>query len=137
MTARAHRAAPLFVAALAVALAAGCAPGGPGGGGGSGGGGSPPGNAVTVLNAGSRGVDSIVVAADPPGTHALAGRHGYLAPQDSALVLLPAGTGDADVRVWRDGRVVADHVVYFGGRSWFELRVGDRDQLGRYRRTAR
>jgi hypothetical protein len=93
------------------------------------------GNAVLVLNAGSRGVDSIVVEADPPGTHALAGRHGYLAPLDSALVALPGGRGDADVRVWRDGRVIANHLAYFGGRSVFEVRVGDSAQAGRYRRT--
>lgn len=107
---------------------------GPGARGGDGGG-DPPGNAVIVLNAGSTGVDSIVIAADPPGTHALAGRHGYLAPLDSARVGLPRGAGDADVRVWRDGRVVANHLAYFGGRSLFELRVGDSAQAGRYRRT--
>ena len=101
------------------------------------GGAGPPGNGLSVLNAGTRGLDSIVVEADPPGTHGLAGRHGYLAPSDSALVRLPGGKGDADVRVWRDGRVVAEHVVYFGGRSWFEVRVGDSLELGRYRRTAR
>ena len=93
------------------------------------------GNAVIVLNTGTRGIDSVVVEADPPGTHALAGRHGYLAPMDSAVVALPGGAGDADVRVWRDGRVVADHLAYFGGRSLFEVRVGDGDDAGRYRRT--
>lgn len=93
------------------------------------------GNAVIVLNAGSTGVDSIVIEADPPGTHGLAARHGYLAPLDSALVVLPGGAGDADVRVWRDRRVVADHLAYFGGRSLFEVRVGDSAQAGRYRRT--
>jgi hypothetical protein len=40
------------------------------------------------------------------------------------------------VRVWRGGRTVANHAVYFGGQSIFELRVGDTDQLGRYRRTS-
>ena len=128
---RSARAIPLFVLAvvLGVAVVFGVF--------GRGERGAPRDNAVTVLNAGGRGLDSIVVEADPPGTHGLAGRHAYLAPQDSALVLLPAGTGDANVRVWRDGRVVADHVVYFGGRSWFEVRVGDSLELGRYRRTAR
>jgi hypothetical protein len=93
------------------------------------------GNGLVVINAGTTGVDSIVVEADPPGTHALAGRHGYLAPGDSARIALPDGRGDADVRVWRDGRVVADHLAWFGGRSLFEVRVGDAAQAGRYRRT--
>jgi hypothetical protein len=88
-----------------------------------------------VINAGSTGVDSIVVEADPPGTHGLAGRHGYLAPQDSVRIVLPAGTGDAAMRVWRDGRVAAEHLAYFGGRSVFEVRVGDGADAGRYRRT--
>ena len=118
MTARAAA-----TASLAFALAAaGCAPAGPG-------------NELVVLNAGSRGVDSIVVEPDPPGAHAIAARHGYLASQDSARIGLPGGQGDADVRVWRNGRVVADHVAYFGGRSEFEVRVGDSAEAGRYRRT--
>ena len=127
----------LGLASLAIGLALWVVfgPGGRGGGAGGGGGGDAPGNAVIVLNAGRTGVDSIVIAADPPGTHALAGRHGYLAPLDSARVALPRGTGDADVRVWRDGRVIANHLAYFGGRSVFELRVGDSAQAGRYRRT--
>ena len=107
---------------LVLVAAAGCAP-------------APPGNAIVVLNAGSRGVDSIVVAPDPPHAHGIAARHGYLAPSDSARVALPRGQGDVDVRVWRDGRVVADHVAYVGGQSVFEVRVGDTAQAGRYRRT--
>jgi hypothetical protein len=120
--ARAAAAASL-VPVLALALAAtGCTP-------------VAPGNALVVLNAGSRGIDSIVVEPDPPGAHAITARHGYLAPRDSARIGLPGGQGDADVRVWRDGRVVADHVAYFGGRSEFEVRVGDSAEAGRYRRT--
>lgn len=123
------RAVAASLAGLAVALAAGVALAPRGGERG------PRGNAVIVLNAGRFGVDSIVVEADPPGTHALSGRHGYLAPSDSALVSLPGDPGDADVRVWRDGRVIADHLAYFGGRSLFEVRVGDSAQAARYRRT--
>jgi hypothetical protein len=96
---------------------------------------APRGNAVVVVNAGATGVDSVVVAPDPPGTSALAGRLGYVAPSDSATLALPAATGDAEIRAWRDGRVVAAHVAYFGGRSWFEVRVGDSAQVGRYRRA--
>ena len=95
----------------------------------------PMGNAVTVVNAGSTGLDSIVIAADPPGDNALAGRIGYVAPSDSAQVTLPLAYGDADIRAYRDGQVVAAHVVAFGRRVWFELRVGDADELGRYRRV--
>jgi hypothetical protein len=96
---------------------------------------APRGNALTVVNAGTSGLDSVIVAADPPGANRLTGRIGYVAPADSAQLLLPAGEGDADVRAWRDGRVVAAHVAQFGGRSWFEVRVGDADDLGRYRRV--
>lgn len=96
---------------------------------------APAGNAIVVVNAATRGLDSIVVTADPSGAPGLAGRHGYVAPQDSARIPLAAGRGDALVRAWRDGRVVADHEAYFGGRSWFEVRIGDDDQLARYRRT--
>jgi hypothetical protein len=115
------RRAMLAAAALSL-LSSGCAP-------------APPGNAVVVLNAGRRGVDSIVVEPDPPRAHAITARHGYLAPSDSARVPLPRGRGDVDVRIWRDGRVVADHVAYFGGQSVFEVRVGDTAQAGRYRKT--
>ncbi|MEO6462096.1 MAG: hypothetical protein ABIP29_03385 [Candidatus Eisenbacteria bacterium] len=96
--------------------------------------GAPRGNAVVVINTGATGVDSVVIEADPPGTHHLAARAGYVAPMDSARLALPAGAGDADIRVWRNGHVVADHLAYFGGRTWFEVRVGDAAQLGRYRR---
>lgn len=124
---RRRRIAGLALAGVAVALGAWVALDRRGAGG--------EGNALVVINAGSTGVDSIVVEADPPGTHGLAGRHGYLAPQDSVRIALPTESGDAGVRVWRGGRVVAEHLAYFGGRSVFELRVGDAAQAGRYRRT--
>ena len=95
----------------------------------------PAGNAVTVINAGSTGLDSVVIAADLPGDNPLAGRIGYVAPRDSEEVALPIAYGDADIRAYRDGRVVAAHVVAFGRRAWFELRIGDADELGRYRRV--
>ena len=99
---------------------------------------APAGNAVVVVNAGGTGLDSIVIAPDrpgeAPGAPRLAARRGYVAPMDSAWIALPAATGDADVRAWRGGRVVANHVAYFGGRSLFEVRVGDSAQVGRYRR---
>ena len=122
--------AGLALGGFAVALGAWVALGG-GGRGGAGGGA----NALVVLNTGTTGLDSIVVEADPPGAHGLAGRHGYLAPQDSVRIGLAAVGGDASVRVWRGGRVVAEHVTYFGGRSVFEVRVGDAAEAGRYRRS--
>ncbi len=104
---------------------------------------APRGNALIVLNTGAVGIDSIVVEPapaavgtdPPPGPGGPAGRAGYLAAQDSLLLSLPATVGDAQVRAWRAGRVIADEIVYFGGASVFELRVGDRDRQGRYRRT--
>ena len=99
--------------------------------------GAPTGNRLVVLNAGGASVDSIVIEPEPPGANLLNARSGYLASQDSVWIALPAASGDTDVRVWRGGRAVANHAVYFGGQSIFELRVGDRDQLGRYRRTGR
>jgi len=96
--------------------------------------GAPAGNYLVLLNAGTAALDSVTVTPEPPGANLLSTRHGYLAPRDSAWIILPAATGDADVQVWRGGRVVADHAIYFGGQSVFEVRVGDRDQLGRYRR---
>jgi len=47
------------------------------------------------------------------------------------------GAGDTDIKVWRAGHVVADHAVQFGGNTIFEIRVGDANQLGRYRRLGR
>jgi hypothetical protein len=102
----------------------------------------PRGNALVVINAGSGGLDSIVVEPapppvgtdPPPGPAAPAGRAGYLAAQDSLVLTLPPTTGDAHIRAFRGGRAVADQVVYFGGETVFELRVGDADRLGRYRR---
>jgi hypothetical protein len=99
--------------------------------------GAPTGNRLVVLNAGGASVDSIVIEPEPPGANLLNARSGYLASQDSVWIALPAATGDTDVRVWRGGRAVANHAVYFGGQSIFELRVGDHDQMGRYRRTGR
>ena len=102
----------------------------------------PRGNALIVLNTGSGGLDSIVVEPappavgtdPPPGPGGPGGRAGYVAAQDSLVVSLTATAGDAHIRAWRDGRPVADQVVYFGGETLFELRVGDRDRQGRYRR---
>ena len=96
--------------------------------------GMPPGNRLVVLNTGSSTLDSVVVIAEPPGANLIAGHAGVVAPQDSLWLALPRAKGDADVRVYRGGRAVAQHAVYFGGDSVFEVRVGDRDQLGRYRR---
>jgi hypothetical protein len=103
----------------------------------------PRGNALIVINTGSGGLDSIVVEPappavgtdPPPGPGGPSGRAGYVAAQDSLIVSLTATAGDAHLRAWRDGRPVADQVVYFGGETFFELRVGDRDRQGRYRRT--
>jgi hypothetical protein len=97
--------------------------------------GAPTGNRLVVLNAGSASLDSIVIEPEPPGANLLNARSGYLASMDSVWIALPEATGDTDVRVWRGGRAVANHAVYFGGQSIFELRVGDTDQMGRYRRT--
>ena len=99
--------------------------------------GAPTGNRLVVLNAGQASVDSIVIEPEPPGANLLHARSGYLASMDSVWIALPEATGDTDVRVWRGGRAVANHAVYFGGQSIFELRVGDTDQLGRYRRMGR
>jgi hypothetical protein len=97
--------------------------------------GPSPGNRLVVINAGSASLDSIVVGPEPPGANLLAARGGYLAAQDSVWITLPRAKGDVDVRVYRGSDAIANHAVYFGGNSIFELRVGDRDQLGRYRRT--
>lgn len=94
----------------------------------------PPGNRLVVLNTGSSSIDSIVVEAEPPGANLLAGRRGYLAAQDSVWLALPKARGDTDIRAYRGEAVVANEAVYFGGNSVFELRVGDRAKLGRYRR---
>ena len=99
--------------------------------------GAPAGNRLVVINAGTAALDSVVVEPEPPGANLLAARSGYVAARDSAWLALPEATGDTDVRVYRGGRMVANHAVYFGGQSIFELRVGDVDQLGRYRRTDR
>jgi hypothetical protein len=120
---------PTFAIALALilgvgtALVAGLRPRGP-----------SAGNRLVVINTGGTGLDSIVVEPEPPGANLLAARSGYLAAQDSAWITLPRARGDTDVRVYRGADAVANHAVYFGGNSIFELRIGDRDQLGRYRR---
>jgi hypothetical protein len=97
--------------------------------------GLPAGNRLVVINAGARALDSVVVESEPPGANLLAGHAGYVAARDSLWLALPRASGDADVRIFRGGAAVAHHAVYFGGNSVFEVRVGDRDQLGRYRRT--
>lgn len=97
--------------------------------------GTAAGNRLVVVNAGSFALDSVVVESEPPGANLLAGHAGAVAPRDSLWLALPRARGDADVRIYRDGTPVAHHAVYFGGNSIFEVRVGDRDQLGRYRRT--
>ena len=97
--------------------------------------GTAAGNRLVVVNAGSAPLDSIVVEAEPPGANLLAGHAGAVGARDSVWLALPRARGDADVRVFRGGRPVAHHAVYVGGNSVFEVRVGDRDQLGRYRRT--
>lgn len=99
--------------------------------------GAPAGNRLVVINAGTASLDSIVIEPEPPGANLLAARAGYVAARDSIWLVLPEATGDTDVRAYRGGRAVANHAVYFGGQSIFELRVGDVDQLGRYRRTDR
>ncbi len=99
--------------------------------------GAPAGNRLVVINTGTTSLDSITVEPEPPGANLLAARAGYVAAQDSVWLALPEATGDTDVRVYRGGRAVANQAVYFGGQSIFELRVGDGDQLGRYRRTDR
>jgi hypothetical protein len=97
--------------------------------------GTAAGNRLVVVNAGSSALDSVVVEAEPPGANLLAGHAGAVGPRDSLWLALPRARGDADVRIFRGGIAVAHHAVYFGGNSVFEVRVGDRDQLGRYRRT--
>jgi hypothetical protein len=97
--------------------------------------GTAAGNRLVVLNAGSAPLDSVVVESEPPGANLLAGHAGAVGPRDSLWLALPRARGDADVRIFRAGLPVAHHAVYFGGNSIFEVRVGDRDQLGRYRRT--
>jgi len=97
--------------------------------------GTAAGNRLVVLNAGAFALDSVVVESEPPGANLLAGHAGAVAPRDSLWLALPRARGDADVRIYRGGSAVAHHAVYFGGNSVFEVRVGDRDQLGRYRRT--
>lgn len=97
----------------------------------------PAGNALVVVNAGAISLDSVVIEPDPPGQNPLSGRMHYVAARDSSSFLLPPGRGDADIRVWRGGRVVADHLAQFGGTTIFEVRVGDSTEIGRYRRIAR
>jgi hypothetical protein len=97
--------------------------------------GTAAGNRLVVINAGPIALDSVVVESEPPGANLLAGHAGAVAPRDSLWLALPRARGDADVRIFRGGSAVAHHAVYFGGNSVFEVRVGERDQLGRYRRT--
>ena len=99
--------------------------------------GPPAGNRLVVLNAGTSSLDSIVIEPEPPGANLLAARAGYVAAQDSVWIALPKAAGDTDIRIYRGGAAVANHAVYFGGNTIFELRVGDRDQQGIYRRLAR
>ncbi len=100
----------------------------------------PDGNAIVVIVAAAAALDSVVAEPAPPPVGfdpapGPVGRTGYVAARDSATIALTPIAGESLVRAWRDGRVVAEHVVHFGGRSVFELRIGDRDQAGRYRRT--
>jgi len=97
--------------------------------------GTAAGNRLVVINAGSAPLDSIRVESEPPGANLLAGHAGAVGARDSLWLALPRAQGDADVRVFRGGVAIAHHAVYFGGNSVFEVRIGDRDQLGRYRRT--
>ena len=99
--------------------------------------GPPAGNRLVVINAGSQPLDSVVVEPEPPGANLLAARAGGVPARDSVWLALPRAQGDADVRIHRGGRTVAHHAVAFGGNSVFEIRVGDRDELGRYRRIDR
>jgi len=99
--------------------------------------GIPPGNRLVVVNAGSLPLDSVVVESEPPGANLLKARAGAVPARDSIWLALPRARGDADVRIYRGGIAVANHAVEFGGDSVFEVRVGDRDQIGRYRRMGR
>lgn len=99
--------------------------------------GPPAGNRLVVLNAGTSALDSIVIEPEPPGANLLAARAGYVAAQDSVWIALPKAAGDTDIRVYKGGAAVANHAVYFGGNTIFELRVGDGAQQGIYRRLAR
>jgi len=99
--------------------------------------GTKPGNRLVVLNAGATPVDSVTVDPEPAGANWFLRRFGAVAPQDSTWLRLPPGAGDTDIKVWRAGHVVADHAVQFGGNTIFEIRVGDANQLGRYRRLGR
>ena len=77
------------------------------------------------------------VEPEPPGANLIFGHTGAVSPRDSVWLALPRARGDADVRIYRGGIAVAHHSVEFGGDSVFEVRVGDRDQIGRYRRMSR
>lgn len=99
--------------------------------------GLPAGNRLVVVNAGGAPLDSVVVEPEPPGANLLAARAGAVPPRDSVWVSLPRARGDADVRIYRGGIAVANHAIEFGGDSVFEVRIGDHDQLGRYRRMGR
>lgn len=101
---------------------------------------APAGNAIVVIVAGATALDSVVAEPAPPPVGfdpapGPIGRSGYVAARDSTKIALGPIAGESLVRAWRGGRVVAEHVVLFGGRSVFELRVGDGDEAGRYRRT--
>jgi hypothetical protein len=96
-----------------------------------------PGNRLVIVNAGSTFLDSVTVDPEPAGANWFDRRWGLIAARDSAWMRLPPGAGDTDVKVWRSGHVVADHAVFFGGDTIFEIRVGDENQLGRYRRLAK
>ncbi len=96
-----------------------------------------PGNRLVVVNAGAAPLDSITVDPEPIGANWFVRRYGAVAARDSAWYRLPPGPGDTDIKAWRGGHVAADHAVQFGGNTIFELRVGDANQVGRYRRLGR
>ncbi len=98
---------------------------------------SKPGNRLVIVNAGSTFVDSVTIDPEPAGANWFYRRWGMIAAKDSAWIRLPPQSGDADVKVYRAGHVIADHAVEFSGNSIFEVRVGDQAQLGRYRRLGR
>jgi hypothetical protein len=99
--------------------------------------GLPSGNRLVVLNTGGSPLDSVVIGSEPPGANLLFAHAGAVPPRDSVWIALPRARGDADVRIYRGGIAVANHAVEFGGDSVFEIRVGDRDEFGRYRRMGR
>jgi len=98
---------------------------------------SKPGNRLVVVNAGGTFVDSVTIDPEPAGANWFYRRWGIISARDSVEIRLPPESGDADVKVYRGGHVIADHAVEFSGNSIFEVRVGGDAQLGRYRRLGR